>query len=834
MQTLAAHRGLAFAALTHFRQRVILAFSPGGERGGAVELSTERPIDLNAVKAICRLPDDLYRLRWVSYAYYDIANRLAVNFGQNASWPAFARWSAYTISEALRLDRVNPRLEEVLREYSLPERVTGPLVAIQRQLRSLDDGAMPTVLALGNRLVFHEVAYTMVEFLDWIENPERNPATWEEYKEGIAPFESTDFFRPGDLEQLRDGMSAYYDAWVERDPTVRAQHVLRGNILIGAYEQWRVDSFFEVALDFNPGALITDLRIGKHDDVGTRPVGVRYGGTRRALRHQWAMLNWMSDAYATFLTRFVMTWDAPLFGARPTALRLGCDIPSRRRAAVYSCNLEEEQLSDDVKKLIARFDRSGGRLQGSGARNFRRFTDRMSFIVNLFRSQQQNQNLTVPPSFAERRLLELQLNDRHLDQLRGIGDKLDNQLTARVEALALDPQEIARGFVMHGEPYDILRSNEEVEIDVPEWIDAAKIRAGQEFFERHQMDIAAALFCASLPMAYTAARGARVLVETAALVSDVNRRIAETARMLVSVMIPEPEVDPLTPASRGYTTALTVRGFHAAIRRMLKEREPWKSAWTVPMTRAESEGEDAIAPDQPRPEVPINQEDMLGTLTTFTVVVIESLTKMGIKVSDEERDAYLHAWLVVGHLLGIDYDLLRAHPFNKKLEPLTYFEMQLVRDAIFRRHAAASPSGQILARALLGVQEAALPRVLRPLPPAAIRRFIGDYYADLLEVPPAGPVRVALDALGPFGTATDWIAQGRVIRPQLADMAAHMFQNWEEQGGWSPDGLDPAYRLKPQIDLTEAAHRVAEAPPLWANENATLPLSDAGTLTSTQ
>ena len=71
---------------------------PSGERGGALELSTERPIDRAAVEAICCLPDDLYRLRWVSYAYHDIATRLAAKLGANATWPAFARWSAYTIS----------------------------------------------------------------------------------------------------------------------------------------------------------------------------------------------------------------------------------------------------------------------------------------------------------------------------------------------------------------------------------------------------------------------------------------------------------------------------------------------------------------------------------------------------------------------------------------------------------------------------------------------------------------------------------------------------------------------------------------------------------------
>jgi hypothetical protein len=188
---------------------------------------------------------------------------------------------------------------------------------------------------------------------------------------------------------------------------------------------------------------------------------------------------------------------------------------------------------------------------------------------------------------------------------------------------------------------------------------------------------------------------------------------------------------------------------------------------------------------------------------------------MGVKYTDEERDAYLHTWLVVGHLLGVNYDLLREHPFNKDLEPLTYFEMQLVKEAVFRRHAAPSASGQILTRALLGMAEAALPRVLRPLPPAAIRRFIGDHYADMLEVPPAGPVRVAIDALGPVGTATDWVAQGKVIRPQLADMAVHMFQNWETQKHWSPAGLDPKYRLPPEITRDQAVYDAEHAPPLW-------------------
>jgi hypothetical protein len=761
-----------------------------------MELSTEVPIDADAIEHICCLPDDLYRLRWVRYAYHDISERLAAGLGRNASWPTFAQWSAYTISEALRLDRVNPRLEEVLREHALPASVRGPLVEMQKRLRSLDDGAMPTVLALGNRLVFHEVGWTLLHFVQWIEAQNApDQAAWANYRAAIEPFPATDFFREGYPEWLRDGVGAYYDAWWEANPERKAQLVLKGNILIGAYEQWRVNSFFEVALDFNPGALIKDLRIGRHDELSA-PVGIRHAGTRRALRHQWALFDWVADAYAAFLTHVVLTWDAPLFSKQPTSLRLGCDLPAGRQPFPHAQNLEE--LDRDVRGIFESFDRSGGELRGVGARNWRRFTDRMSFIANLFRSQQLNPNLHAAPLFRDTRLLELQLDDEHLDVLRGIGDTLGDEILKKNDLGSNDPQEIAHGFVLREKPFQML-SNKQLKVDLPAWVHMDSVKRGQEFFKEHSIEIASALFTASLPKAYTAARGARVLFSTAELVSDVNRRIAETGRLLLDVMTPDPKG--LSPGTGGYRSALTVRGFHAAIRNLLAHQEPWLTEWH---------------------ETPINQEDLLGTLATFTVVVIEALEKMGIVASPEEREDYMHTWLVVGHLLGIDYDLLRREAFNKTLAPLTYFEMQLLSDSIFRRQAAPSPSGQILTRALIKVQEDALPRVLRPLPPAAIRRFIGDDAADMLDVPPAGPVRVLLGALGPLGATADWVAQGRVFQPRLKDMTTQMLRHWiaeqpEGPAKWTLNALDPSLHLTDEIvDLSAAEREKKES--LWDDQ----------------
>ena len=100
-----------------------------------------------------------------------------------------------------------------------------------------------------------------------------------------------------------------------------------------------------------------------------------------------------------------------------------------------------------------------------------------------------------------------------------------------------DAQAFAHGFVVRGEEYQILM-HDQLDVALPRWVDDDKIRLGQEFFEQHDMEIAAALFCAALPMA-TRPRGAlAVLLETAELVSDVSRRIAETGRLLFDVMLP--------------------------------------------------------------------------------------------------------------------------------------------------------------------------------------------------------------------------------------------------------------------------------------------------------
>lgn len=126
--------------------------------------------------------------------------------------------------------------------------------------------------------------------------------------------------------------------------------------------------------------------------------------------------------------------------------------------------------------------------------------------------------------------------------------------------------------------------------------------------------------------------------------------------------------------------------------------------------------------------VPLNQEDLLGTLFTFSLVGLQVLDRGGVRLSLDDQEAYVHAWSVIGHGMGIRDDLL----------PLDRHDAQEVFRRIQRRAYATSPSGVELTSAAIDVMQDLLRlRLLRGVPAAGIREYLGDEIADLLAVPRA-------------------------------------------------------------------------------------------------
>jgi hypothetical protein len=297
-------------------------------------------------------------------------------------------------------------------------------------------------------------------------------------------------------------------------------------------------------------------------------------------------------------------------------------------------------------------------------------------------------------------------------------------------------------------------------------IDPKLVRDAQTFFETNGVAVITALFHASLPEAYLGKRGVQVLDMTGELVSNWTRRIQETGQFLINVLSPAPELargdkTSLSAGEFGARAVRRVRLTHAAVRWFLMApyeppldlmlladfRNP--RLWDVRMVEI---GQERPGKDGPKVGYrPLNQEDLLATLGTFTTVVFDALEKLAVPFSEHDKRAFYHLWNVVGWHLGIgDAKALKkleperptqgaTQPWpGNNILPLDVEEM----DALYRRLAARLQGGTTEGRRLTKtlVQELAypLPRPLDRAPAFFVRYFVGDRRADLLEVERGG------------------------------------------------------------------------------------------------
>lgn len=237
---------------------------------------------------------------------------------------------------------------------------------------------------------------------------------------------------------------------------------------------------------------------------------------------------------------------------------------------------------------------------------------------------------------------------------------------------------------------------------LPEWADVQKMRAGAAFFAEHSQAIMSMLGTLSLPYCYAGADGAQVLFMSKRIYQDTSRRLLETGQFVLDV------VDPRAfESGRGFASVLNVRLMHAAIRYHILGSGHWDPAWGHP----------------------INQEDMAGTISAFSFICIRGLRKVGYTVKYADAHAFQHLWNVVGHLMGVQPELL----------PDTGLEAQRLDACIRNRQFRPSEAGQTLTNALLdALKEQPLEGLPKDFITAYTRFLLGDAIADMLKVPNAG------------------------------------------------------------------------------------------------
>jgi hypothetical protein len=299
-----------------------------------------------------------------------------------------------------------------------------------------------------------------------------------------------------------------------------------------------------------------------------------------------------------------------------------------------------------------------------------------------------------------------------------------------------------------------LRGYFEQSAKLPSWADKELIREGQAVFSRCGPLSVVALVCASLPICYAGAEGVQVLHLTARLQTDTQRRIVETAQMVVDVMSP----GGLEHDGWGIRDAQKVRLMHAAVRHLIRQSGRWNPEWGQP----------------------INQEDMAGTLVTFSVVTIRSLVKLGYTLSAREAQAYYHAWRVVGYVMGVDERLL----------PESLEEGERLTDTIFQRVFRACPEGQAMTKALIELLEHIIPgNLFDGLSSTLIRYLVGDKTAELIAVPPSDWTRALVKPMKLLGWVMDESDEQNLVAEKLSELFGRKLLEgivWVGRGGERP------------------------------------------------
>lgn len=340
-----------------------------------------------------------------------------------------------------------------------------------------------------------------------------------------------------------------------------------------------------------------------------------------------------------------------------------------------------------------------------------------------------------------------QLTDAFLDAKRLVGDPMAD----RVVGALIDSGEIDQ---VDRQLLSLLRDDQLVPANLPAPVrtyfeqtegpldvDPEALRRAQNVFATYGPEILMVLGFYSLPAAYAAHKGVQVLYRTAFLEKRPTRRVLETSRMLAAVMAPEG----LAAAGTGLRTIQKVRLMHAGIRHM------------VQMDKAQPWDRDVLG-------VPINQEDLAGTLMTFSYLVISGLGQLHLALTADDATGYLLTWSAIGRLMGVDEDLI----------PGSMSEAEALTRRIRERQIAGSREGIALTRALIDGYAEWCDRLPRSVPASMVHFFLDDdalmhqNVAAMLEVPSAGWFRLVPTLLVDFVRAVRFLFGGGPMQARVA------------------------------------------------------------------
>jgi hypothetical protein len=316
------------------------------------------------VRSIAAIEDPVVRNERITEAYRRLSDQMCVFIGGPfANWCTYAIWSSRTVGGALAGRDLPVRAQQLLTRLV---RENGARGRIEARLRSALPRTRTTYavpLANGNRDIFVEVGSSFTRFLAHLgADVVADEQHLDEAIETIVGEDLGDGMATAAPALLREGLRYYYAARFAESADQRSEFVLAGSLLVGAYEQRRVQD--NVAESFAMGVAQVLGPLARVDWI------------RRNAAPLWARL----------MTRQIMSLvidgDVIALG-RPIAAPPGAK-------ALYPATLAHVD-SPALAGILRQYDPVPGK--PVVARDWSDYDDRMRFITAFFRSRQQSGGL---------------------------------------------------------------------------------------------------------------------------------------------------------------------------------------------------------------------------------------------------------------------------------------------------------------------------------------------------------------------------------------------------------------------------------------------------------
>jgi hypothetical protein len=368
--------------------------------------------DVNRIAAVA---DPVVRNLQITQCYAELSAVMAGRTGIGANWCTFATWASKQAGQTIRQEDLVRRFRQIVTDMpALNEAATdvagevsasGAAAAhdarqVQETLWDVLDPKAPfdrasDAVAHGNHKVFVEIGYEFARFYaGCFRNTVFNQASIDQFCSGLKPGAP-----PEGQQYLRQAFTHYYQALFTLDDELRAQLLLLANIEIGYHEQTRLQPEIVAALD---ASIIDPRQLNRRLLKALFPYPLWV--TRLWLQYrQWRgrplLIDSAMDRFvqrASYLAHLVITEYMMTIGLpEGQYLRLGHDLRADYPQSLVSLS------NPDLVALLKQVDPTSDSNEASGAVDWGNLSDRLHFIIDMFRCYQEWPLLFTAPFTVE-------------------------------------------------------------------------------------------------------------------------------------------------------------------------------------------------------------------------------------------------------------------------------------------------------------------------------------------------------------------------------------------------------------------------------------------------